>query len=229
VRLDGAADDQIKKARLHRKVTTSIFFESNGGILRAESTIPEIRLAVAEPALDIGNVETVLETLATDCYYLSIEKNKYRFSLSPNLNKILADRRANVQSSRITETETITTENPNHNKGDYIQISKTVAEKNTPYDSNTKKLPDPPEAIKKSEIITLVESAKLLKWSGEIIPQRWMNFYTKVLSKFASDKDVKLTLKVEVLVEGEIATQKIEETKVALSELGLNNNVRTDI
>ena len=103
VRLDVAADDQIKKARLHRKVTTTIFFESNGGVLRAESTIPEIRLAVAEPALDIGNVETVLETLATDCYYLSIEKNKYRFSLSPNLNKILADRRANVQSSRITE------------------------------------------------------------------------------------------------------------------------------
>lgn len=103
LRLDGEADDQIKKARLHRKVTTTIFFESNGGVLSAESTIPEIRLAVAEPSLDIGNVETVLETLATHCYYLAIEKNKYSFSLSPNLNKILADRRANIQSSRITE------------------------------------------------------------------------------------------------------------------------------
>ena len=41
--------------------------------------------------------------MATNCYYLSIEKNKYRFSLSPNLNKILADRRANIQSERITE------------------------------------------------------------------------------------------------------------------------------
>ena len=103
VRLDAEADEQMKKARLHQKVATTIFFESNGGIMRAESTIPEIRLAVAEPSLDIGNVETVLETLATGCYYLSIEQNRYSFSLSPNLNKILADRRANIQTSRITD------------------------------------------------------------------------------------------------------------------------------
>ena len=64
IRLDSEAVDAIKKARLHRKVATTIFFESNGGTLRAEATVPEIRLAVAEPDLDIGNVETVLETLS---------------------------------------------------------------------------------------------------------------------------------------------------------------------
>ncbi|MBD2146770.1 DUF499 domain-containing protein [Sphaerospermopsis sp. FACHB-1194] len=519
IRLDMAADDQIKKARLHRKVTTTIFFESNGGILRAESTIPEIRLAVAEPSLDIGNVETVLETLATDCYYLSIEKNKYRFSLSPNLNKILADRRANIQSERITErvkaeikkvftshpgiqliyfpenSSTISNrpvltlailapehsiqdsqtlkmiesmtkecgtsdrtfksgiiwavadtdtklreearkvlawedirdeeqgldENQNRQLGENLKkcesnlkesvwnaykyvallgkdnkirvidfgqvnssqadklvnliinklrqsddvidiinprflsrnwppaftewstkavrdaffasplfprllnsdavkeaisrgvkdgtlayvgktsngyepfhyqctftsaeveisedmfiitqetaaayqtalaasvtvsetpsttpqteptgtytpantnsssapITNTVGEKPAPYDSNTKKSQDEPEPKKdEPEIITPVALPKLLKWSGVITPQKWMNFYTKVLTKFATNKDLKLTLKVEVLVEGEIATQKIEETKVALSELGLNNDVETDI
>ncbi|MFM5981401.1 MAG: ATP-binding protein [Sphaerospermopsis kisseleviana] len=518
IRLDMAADDQIKKARLHRKVTTTIFFESNGGILRAESTIPEIRLAVAEPSLDIGNVETVLETLATDCYYLSIEKNKYRFSLSPNLNKILADRRANIQSERIAErvkaeikkvftshpgiqliyfpenSSTISNrpvltlailapehsiqdsqtlkmiesmtkecgtsdrtfksgiiwavadtdtklreearkvlawedirdeeqgldENQNRQLGENLKkcesnlkesvwnaykyvallgkdnkirvidfgqvnssqadklvnliinklrqsddvidiinprflsrnwppaftewstkavrdaffasplfprllnsdavkeaisrgvkdgtlafvgktsngyepfyhqctftsaeveisedmfiitqetaaayqtalaasvtvsetpsttpqteptgtytpantnsgtasVTNTVGEKPAPYDSNTKKSQDEPEPTKEPEIITPVALPKLLKWSGVITPQKWMNFYTKVLTKFATNKDLKLTLKVEVLVEGEIATQKIEETKVALSELGLNNDVETDI
>ncbi|MFM6038753.1 MAG: ATP-binding protein [Sphaerospermopsis kisseleviana] len=518
IRLDMAADDQIKKARLHRKVTTTIFFESNGGILRAESTIPEIRLAVAEPSLDIGNVETVLETLATDCYYLSIEKNKYRFSLSPNLNKILADRRANIQSERIAErvkaeikkvftshpgiqliyfpenSSTISNrpvltlailapehsiqdsqtlkmiesmtkecgtsdrtfksgiiwavadtdtklreearkvlawedirdeeqgldENQNRQLGENLKkcesnlkesvwnaykyvallgkdnkirvidfgqvnssqadklvnliinklrqsddvidiinprflsrnwppaftewstkavrdaffasplfprllnsdavkeaisrgvkdgtlayvgktsngyepfyhqctftsaeveisedmfiitqetaaayqtalaasvtvsetpsttpqteptgtytpantnsgtasVTNTVGEKPAPYDSNTKKSQDEPEPTKEPEIITPVALPKLLKWSGVITPQKWMNFYTKVLTKFATNKDLKLTLKVEVLVEGEIATQKIEETKVALSALGLNNDVETDI
>ena len=519
VRLDAEADDQIKKARLHRKVTTTIFFESNGGILRAESTIPEIRLAVAEPSLDIGNVETVLETLATDCYYLSIEKNKYRFSLSPNLNKILADRRANIQSERITErvkaeiqkvftshpgiqsiefpevsskinnqpvlnlailspehsmqdsqtlkmiesmtkeygtsnrtfksgiiwaiadtdarlreearkvlawedindeekerldenqkrqlgenlkkcesnlkesvwnaykfvallgkdnkirvidfgqvnstqadklvnliinrlrqsddvidninprflsrnwppaftewstkavrdtffasplfprllnsdavkdaisrgvkdgtlayigksnngyqpfyfqcdlsvrdveisedmfiitketaeayqtalaasvsvpekpsippeTGETTTDNPDNNKSGFTPIPNTVGDKPAPYDSHRKKSQDEPEPKDEPEIITPVPLPKLLKWSGVITPQKWMNFYTKVVSKFATIKDLKLTLKVEVLVEGEIATQKIEETKVALAELGLNNDVKTDI
>ena len=103
VRLDKEAVDTIKKARLHQKVATSIFFESNGGQSKTEATLPEIRLAVAEPDIDIGNIETVLETLSTTCYFLSSEKNRYRFSLSPNLNKLLADRRASVQPKKIEE------------------------------------------------------------------------------------------------------------------------------
>jgi len=103
VRLDKEAVDTIKKARLHQKVATSIFFESNGGQSKTEATVPEIRLTVAEPDIDIGNIETVLETLSTTCYFLSAEKNRYRFSLSPNLNKLLADRRASVQPKKIEE------------------------------------------------------------------------------------------------------------------------------
>jgi hypothetical protein len=103
LRLDKEAVDTIRKARLHQKVATTIFFESNGGQAKAEATLPEIRLAVADPDLDIGNVETAVEALSTTCYYLSAEKNRYRFSLSPNLNKLLADRRASVQSPRVEE------------------------------------------------------------------------------------------------------------------------------
>jgi hypothetical protein len=103
VRLDNEAVDAIKKARLHRKVCTAIFFESNGGQAKAEATVPEIRLGVAEPGLDIGNIETVLETLSTSCYYMSVERNRYRFSLSPNLNKLLSDRRASIQPDKIEE------------------------------------------------------------------------------------------------------------------------------
>jgi hypothetical protein len=103
LRLDKEAVDTIRKARLHQKVATTIFFESNGGQAKAEATLPEIRLAVAEPELDVGNIETALEALSTTCYFLSAEKNRYRFSLSPNLNKLLADRRASVQSPRVEE------------------------------------------------------------------------------------------------------------------------------
>lgn len=103
VRLDNEAADTVKKARLHRKIATTIFFESNGGQLKTEATLPEIRLAVAEPELEMGHIETALETLSSTCYFLSTEKNRYRFSLSPNLNKLLADRRASVHSKRIEE------------------------------------------------------------------------------------------------------------------------------
>jgi hypothetical protein len=67
-----------------------------------------------------------------------------------------------------------------------------------------------------------------LTWSGEIPAQKWMNFYTKVLSKFATGSGLKLTLRVEVSSETGITTQKVEETKVSLRELGLSDKVETD-
>jgi predicted AAA+ superfamily ATPase len=106
VRLDAEACDAIKKARLHRKVATTIFFESNGGQVGAEAqeaSVPEIRLAVGEPDSDIGNIETVLEALTDACYYLNVEKTRYKFSLKENLNKRFADRRATVQGPQVDE------------------------------------------------------------------------------------------------------------------------------
>jgi hypothetical protein len=103
VRLDSGAPDTIRLARLHQKVATAIFFESSGGQLRKEATLPEVRLAVGEPGLDIGNVETVLEDLIGSCYYLSAEGTRYRFSRAPNLNKLLADRRATISQPRVEE------------------------------------------------------------------------------------------------------------------------------
>ena len=47
--------------------------------------------------------DQVLEGLITSCYYLTAERNRYRFSLTPNINKILTDRRAAVQPKEIDE------------------------------------------------------------------------------------------------------------------------------
>ncbi len=103
VRLDSEATAEIKKARLHRKVATTILFESNGGQQKGIATLPEVRLAVAEPDLDIGNVEQCLDGLGEASYFLSVEKNKYRFSIQPNLNKLLSDRRASVAAGAVEE------------------------------------------------------------------------------------------------------------------------------
>lgn len=106
VRLDKEAMNAIKKSRLHRKVATAIFFESNGGQLQSYTTLPEIRMAVSEPDLDIANVETVLDALVPPdgaCYYLDTSKNRYWFSIKPNLNKLLSDRRAGVKPPKVQE------------------------------------------------------------------------------------------------------------------------------
>jgi len=65
-----------------------------------------------------------------------------------------------------------------------------------------------------------------LSWEGKIPPQKWMNFYTKVLSKFTAGKGLTLTVRFELAGEAPIPPQKIEETKVALRELGLDDGVQ---
>ncbi len=107
VRLDREAQDAIKKAHLHRKVASAIFFESNGGVIseknKAEAALPEIRAAVGNPDLNLVDVDNVLEGLVSTCYYLNWDRNRYRFGLSPNLNQILVTRRGAVQPKEITE------------------------------------------------------------------------------------------------------------------------------
>lgn len=112
VRLDKEATDEIRKARLHRKVATSIFFESNGGQTAKKSdgdaayrnaSTPEIRLSVGDPQIDIGNLETTLDGLAAACYYLSVYGSEYRYSLRENLNKRYADRRATIQPGMVKD------------------------------------------------------------------------------------------------------------------------------
>jgi hypothetical protein len=56
-----------------------------------------------------------------------------------------------------------------------------------------------------------------LVWSGDVPHQKWMNFYTKVLSKFATTAGLKLTLRVEVA--------SAEGISSALRELGLKDSL----
>lgn len=103
VRLDREAIDVIKKARLHQRVATAIFFESNGGQsqTRMEASVPEIRAAVGHSELNLADVETVLEGLTANCFYLNWDRNRYRFGLRPNLNQMLVTRRGTVKDKDI--------------------------------------------------------------------------------------------------------------------------------
>lgn len=105
IRLDREAPDAIKKANLHRKVASTIFFESNGGMSQSktEAALPEIRTDVGNPDLNLVDVDNVLEGLISTCYYLNWERNRYRFGLTPNLNQILVTRRGAVQPKEVTD------------------------------------------------------------------------------------------------------------------------------
>jgi hypothetical protein len=64
-----------------------------------------------------------------------------------------------------------------------------------------------------------------IEWSGNVPAQKWMNFYTKVVSKFAAGQGVKLKVTFEASPEGGVSKQKLEETRAAIRELGLEGDV----
>lgn len=104
IRLDNEAIDAIKKSRLHKKCATTIFFESNGGqTVHGLATLPEIKLSVGDPDLDIGLVDGVIQSLLDCCYYLTAVNNKYKYSIHENLIKRFSDRRASIQQAAINE------------------------------------------------------------------------------------------------------------------------------
>jgi hypothetical protein len=78
----------------------------------------------------------------------------------------------------------------------------------------TRPLPPPPR-----------DHLKGLGWSGDVPAQKWMNFYTKVLAKYATDGKLKITVSFEVSSEGGLLPQRIQETKALLRELGLDDGV----
>ena len=68
--------------------------------------------------------------------------------------------------------------------------------------------------------------AGTLTWTGEVPPEKLLAFYTKVLSKLVSARGMKLIISVEAAQDGAAPTQKIDEAKAALRELGLNDQVQ---
>lgn len=66
-----------------------------------------------------------------------------------------------------------------------------------------------------------------LRWSGQVPPQKWMNFYTKVLAKFVNGGNLTVTVTVSASPAGGVSPQQLEETKSALRELGLSPDLES--
>jgi hypothetical protein len=64
-----------------------------------------------------------------------------------------------------------------------------------------------------------------VRWYGQIPPQKWMNFYTKVLTKLGVNSGLTLNVKVEFKPEGGLSRQKIDEVRSALRDLGLDDKI----
>ncbi|MEI8022174.1 MAG: hypothetical protein WCH39_28450, partial [Schlesneria sp.] len=71
----------------------------------------------------------------------------------------------------------------------------------------------------------LLPADRYLRWRGVVPSQKWMNFYTKVLSKFANTPGLKIEVSFEVKIDKDHADSKAAETRSGLKELGLDDHI----
>jgi len=72
------------------------------------------------------------------------------------------------------------------------------------------------------------ERVSSISWQGEVPARQWMQFYTKVLSKFAAQEGLRLEVNFQVSPPEGVGRDKVEETKAALRELGLGDQVSAE-
>jgi hypothetical protein len=111
-------------------------------------------------------------------------------------------------------------------QGTAVNVADTTKDAQTTTDSGAG-VPPVPDSQPPSKPASATTAAKMT-WTGEIPAQKWTNFYTKVLTKFSAGKGLRITLQLEIAPESGISPQRIDETKVALRELGLSDDVKAD-
>ena len=63
-----------------------------------------------------------------------------------------------------------------------------------------------------------------IRWQGDVPPQKWMNFYTKVLTRFVTEPGLKLQVSFEAPTEEAAAQNTLDQIKSALRDLGLGED-----
>jgi len=94
-----ALDADIKGAlrNIHRRVATTILFESSGGQIDKVAHLPELRFALGEPDVDTTSVDNAAFALEDKSYFIRrVGSDGFKISHQPTMKKVVNDRRASL-------------------------------------------------------------------------------------------------------------------------------------
>jgi len=91
------ADSKAALRDIHRRVGTTMLFESSGGQVDRVAHLPELRFALGEPAIETTSVDSAAMALEERSYFLRrVGTDGFRISYRPTIKKVVNDRRASL-------------------------------------------------------------------------------------------------------------------------------------
>lgn len=91
------ADTKGPLRDIHRRVGTTILFESSGGQTDKVAHLPELRFALGEPELDTTSIDNAAFALEDRSYFVrKVGSDGFRIGYQPTMKKVVSDRRASL-------------------------------------------------------------------------------------------------------------------------------------
>ena len=91
------ADTRGPLRDIHRRVGTTILFESSGGQTDKVAHLPELRFALGEPELDTTSIDNAALVLEGRSYFIrKAGSDGFRIGHQPTMKKVVSDRRASL-------------------------------------------------------------------------------------------------------------------------------------
>jgi hypothetical protein len=91
------ADTKGPLKDIHRRVATAIFFESSGGQRERIAHLPELRFALAGPAVDTTSIDSAAMNLEAKAFFIrKVSNDGFRIHHQPTLKKVVNDRKASL-------------------------------------------------------------------------------------------------------------------------------------
>jgi len=91
------ADTKGALRNIHRRVATTILFESSGGQIDKVAHLPELRFALGEPEVDTTSVDNAAFALEDKSYFIRrVGSDGFKISHQPTMKKVVNDRRASL-------------------------------------------------------------------------------------------------------------------------------------
>ena len=82
---------------IHRRVGTTVLFESSGGQVDKVAHLPELRFALGEPEVDTTTIDNAAAALETSGFFIrKVGTDGYRIHHQATLKKVVNDRRASL-------------------------------------------------------------------------------------------------------------------------------------